>query len=103
MSEYTHGEYEVSDGQKRYYTPTTEEVRNGYLEGTAEFDRWFISERKRVAALATSKEHQRIINVLKETARELDMLQKDDEDEFSNGVLQGIQGSIALLEDEDNE
>ena len=94
------------------YTPTTEEVRKGYAgalylsdvprDRSEEFDRWLIAERKRVAEMATHKEHERIINVLKETARELDMLQKDDEDEFSNGVIQGILGSIALLQDEDN-
>lgn len=55
MSEHTHGEYEVSDGQKRYYTPTTEDIQRAYTSytqpsmsdsgelfyGTAvEFDRW---------------------------------------------------------------
>lgn len=87
------------------YTPTTEEVRTWFEdeELATEFDRYVISERKRVAKMATRKEHERIINVLKETARELDMLQKDDEDEYSNGVIQGILGSIAILQDEDNE
>ena len=26
MSDHTHGEYEISENQKRYYTPTTEEM-----------------------------------------------------------------------------
>ena len=52
MSDYTHGEYVVSAGQGRYYTPTTEEVRRRYMFGCwqeyqdtsgdykAEIDRW---------------------------------------------------------------
>ena len=43
MSEHTHGEYEISENQKRYYTPTTEEVRNSYASWSdtyPEFDRW---------------------------------------------------------------
>ena len=48
MSNYTHGEYEISDSQKKYYTPTTEEVRNLFSWDNAEgeivakggFDRW---------------------------------------------------------------
>ena len=41
MTDYTHGEYEISDSQKKYYTPTTEEVRDRsiWLSEKA-FDRW---------------------------------------------------------------
>lgn len=31
MSDHTHGEYEISETQKRYFTPTTEEVRADYI------------------------------------------------------------------------
>ena len=50
MSDHTHGEYEISENQKRYYTPTTEEVRRVYAIDSysdarnamrgERFDRW---------------------------------------------------------------
>lgn len=50
------------------YTPTTEEVRSAWMDGLAslgaEFDRWYIAERKRVAQMAIKKERARILAVL---------------------------------------
>ena len=60
MSDYTHGEYVVSAGQGRYYTPTTEEVRRRYMFGCwqeyqdtsgdykAEIDRWLAEVKAQV-------------------------------------------------------
>ena len=57
MSDYTHGEYEISDSQKKYYTPTTEEVRESYVlmqrcisypNPDAEFDRWLAEVKAQV-------------------------------------------------------
>ena len=44
MSKYEHGSEELTEGQARYYTPTTEQIRKGLLTGyvsDSEFDRWF--------------------------------------------------------------
>lgn len=53
------------------YTPTTEEVRAGYSTATyddakaeAEFDRWLIAERKRVAEMAIKKERKRAMTII---------------------------------------
>lgn len=69
MSEHTHGEYEVSENQKRYFTPTTEEVRDRYntfddSKTGAEFDRWLLQERHRVAEMATKKERRRAMSII---------------------------------------
>ena len=34
ISDHTHGEYEISENQKRYFTPTTEEVYRRHWRGT---------------------------------------------------------------------
>lgn len=44
MSGYEHGSEELTEGQTKYYTPTTEQIRKGLLTGyvsDSEFDRWF--------------------------------------------------------------
>ena len=54
------------------YTPTTEEMRETYhdwmgrpqAECFAEFDRWLIAERKRVADMAIKKERRRAVNII---------------------------------------
>jgi hypothetical protein len=59
MSDYTHGEYEISDSQKKYYTPTTEEVRDvygGVRDGELDwmlqrqFDRWLAKVKREAVA-----------------------------------------------------
>lgn len=43
MSGYEHGSEELTEGQARYYIPTTEQIRKGLLTGyvsDSEFDRW---------------------------------------------------------------
>ncbi len=79
MSEHTHGEYEISENQKRYFTPTTEEIRTAYARYTqpslsdngelfygtpAEFDRWLLQERHRVAEMAIKKERRRAMSII---------------------------------------
>lgn len=82
MSEYvriTDRKIELTDeGVKALmtqYTPTTEEVRDAYestwLSDTmtgrdAEFNRWLVAERKRVAELAIQRERERVVKLLNE-------------------------------------
>lgn len=88
---------------------TTEEVRDAYqgrliktgenafelvdeAESDAEFDMWLVTERKRVAELAISKERNRIIGLLtKEISRVSNPMLVDRE------YLDGLEEAIALI------
>ena len=72
MIEYTHGEYEVSAGQERYYTPTIEEqIRTQFTFGFAGDARTRQSELcsrllAEVKAQERKIERERIIKLIKE-------------------------------------
>lgn len=62
--------------RKNGQLPSTEEVRS-YFRGSSssrgtKFDRWLISERKRVAEMAILKENNRILALLQKTIDECD-------------------------------
>ena len=99
MSDHTHGEYEISENQKRYFTPTTGHVRARYvrddanfLTDWAEFDRWLAEVR--ADAFAQGRDSQRDYAEHMERERIIKLLEAELKLDPYSSVLRRLQAGI---------